>query len=176
MTPETIHEATNCTPERASEWAAALTAAMDEFEIDTPERQAAFLAQLAHESGRFKYVRELWGPTPAQVKYEGRVDLGNTFTGDGFRFRGRGLIQITGRDNYRRIGAALGMSDILEHPEILEEPANAARSAGWFWKTHGLNDLADQGDFIRITRRINGGVNGLAERQALWESAKAALA
>lgn len=175
MTPEELHDAVGCSVERAEQWAGALTAAMAEYDINTPERQAAFLAQIGHESGRFKYVKELWGPTPAQERYEGRTDLGNVMRGDGLRFRGRGLIQITGRDNYRRVGAALGLQDILERPELLELPQHAARSAGWFWKTHGLNQLADQGDFIRITRRINGGVNGLADRQAIWESAKKAL-
>lgn len=176
MTPEELHEVLGCPAERALLWAEHLTWAMNEYDINTPARQAAFLAQIGHESGRLKYVREIWAPTPAQERYEGRVDLGNVFEGDGFKFRGRGLLQVTGRDNYRRVGAALGLQDILERPELLEQPQHAARSAGWFWRTHGLNELADQGDFIRVTRRVNGGVTGLAERQALWESAKAALA
>jgi putative chitinase len=175
MTPETLHEATGCTAENAEKWAVPLTRAMAEYEIDSPHRQAAFLAQIAHESGRFRYVREIWGPTPAQTRYEGRVDLGNTSAGDGFKYRGRGLIQVTGKDNYRSVGAALGLSDILERPELLEQPQHAAASAGWFWKTHGLNDYADADDFIRITRRINGGINGLADRQAIWAQCKVAL-
>lgn len=175
MTPETLHEAIGCSADRAAAWAEALTKAMEAHDISTPERQAAFLAQIGHESGRLKYVRELWGPTAAQKGYEGRADLGNTVPGDGFKYRGRGLIQTTGRDNYLKTGMALGL-DLIEHPELLEQPENAANSAAWFWEEHGLNELADAGDFIRITRRINGGVNGLAERQSLWETAKQALA
>jgi len=175
MTPETLHEAIGCSADRAAAWAEALTRAMEAHDISTPERQAAFLAQIGHESGRLKYVRELWGPTAAQKGYEGRADLGNTVPGDGFKYRGRGLIQTTGRHNYLKTGMALGL-DLIEHPELLEQPENAANSAAWFWEEHGLNELADAGDFIRITRRINGGVNGLAERQALLQTATEALA
>ncbi len=152
-----------------------LLAAMEEYEVNTPARQAAFLAQVAHESGQFQYVKELWGPTPQQARYEGRMDLGNVQPGDGFKFRGRGLIQVTGRLNYADCGVALGLP-LLEHPEMLEEPINACRSAGWFWKTHGLNELADAGDFERITRRINGGLNGQDERVAFYGRAQAVLA
>lgn len=148
-----------------------LNATFAEFDIDTPARQAAFLAQVAHESGGFNYVREL----SSGEAYEGRKDLGNTEPGDGRRFRGRGLIQVTGRANYALCGATLGL-DLLAHPELLEEPVHAARSAGWFWNTRGLNALADRGDFERITRRINGGTNGQADRLAYFDKAKAALA
>ena len=153
-----------------------LNDAMREFEIDAlPDRAAAFLAQVAHESGQFNYLREIWGPTPAQAGYEGRVDLGNYQPGDGFKFRGRGLIQCTGRLNYKKCGEALGLD--LEHfPEMLEALVPACRSAGWFWQTHGLNELADAADFERITRRINGGLNGYAERCAFLQRAEGALA
>lgn len=148
-----------------------LNDAMQEFEINTPARQAAFLAQVGHESGQLRYVREL-----ADGKgYEGRKDLGNTESGDGPRFKGRGLIQITGRANYIACGKALAL-DLLTKPELLEDPESACRSAGWFWKTHGLNELADTGDFLRITKRINGGTNGLADRQALYGKAQEVLA
>lgn len=147
-----------------------LVAAMSEFEINTPTREAAFIAQIAHESGSFRYVREL----ASGAAYEGRADLGNTEPGDGPYFRGRGLIQITGRANYAKCGEELGLP-LLENPELLEQPINAARSAAWFWETHGLNDLADVGDFIRITKRINGGTNGLADRQAFYARAKQVL-
>jgi putative chitinase len=152
-------------------FAAPLTAAMAEFSIDTPRRQASFLAQVAHESGQLRFTRELWGPTPAQKDYEGRADLGNVCPGDGFRYRGRGLIQITGRANYAACGAMLGF-DVLNNPELLEGPTLAARSAGWFWKKHGLNDLADKDDQVAICKRINGGTNGLAERLAFYKSAR----
>lgn len=149
---------------------APLNAAMAEFEINTPARQAAFLAQIAHESGELRYVREL----ASGAAYEGRADLGNTQPGDGARFRGRGLIQITGRANYSRCGLALDL-DLLDHPELLEEPANACRSAAWFWHNAGLNALADAGHFRLITKRINGGYNGAAERVAYHERAHGAL-
>ena len=153
-----------------TKWVDPLNAAMDEFEINTPEREAAFLAQLAHESGGFRYVREL----ASGEAYEGRADLGNTQEGDGVRFKGRGLIQITGRANYAACGVALGL-DLLGHPELLESDENACRSAAWFWKTHRLNEIADKGDFLLITKRINGGTRGYQERIAYWEKAKDAL-
>lgn len=144
------------------------------YAIDSPARQAAFLAQVGHESGRLIYVRELWGPTPTQEGYEGRADLGNTQPGDGFRFMGRGLIQITGRANYQTAAAAL-LLPLIDSPELLEQPGNAAQSAAWFWTSHGLNDLANVGDFNTITKRINGGLNGLQDRLALYALCKSAL-
>ena len=148
-----------------------LNDAMREFGIDNQLREAAFLAQLAHESGEFRYVREL----ASGEAYEGRKDLGNCEPGDGVRYKGRGLIQITGRSNYRQCGDALGV-DLVSCPERLEEPELACRSAAWFWSSRHLNELADKGDFAAITRRINGGLNGYRERLAYWERAKEALA
>lgn len=148
-----------------------LNAAFEEFGIDTQEQRQRFLAQVAHESGGFVYTREIWGPTPAQTGYEGRKDLGNTEPGDGKRFKGRGLIQVTGRDNYRDCGLALGLP-LLDSPELLEQPMPAARSAGWFWQSHGLGNVTD---FEKLTRRINGGTNGLADRYAYLGRAKQAL-
>ena len=149
---------------RAVKWYFSLDSACEKYQINTHARRASFVAQILHESGRLAYVKELWGPTPAQAKYEGRADLGNIEQGDGFRFRGRGLIQITGRANYKSTGDALGL-DLIGFPELLEAPINAAISAAWFWGRHGLNELADSGDFVRITRRINGGINGMKERE-----------
>ncbi len=151
-----------------------LNAAFNEFDINNGAREAAFLAQTAHESGGFMLLRELWGPTPAQAGYEGRMDLGNEEEGDGYKFRGRGLIQITGRSNYEACGDALGL-DLTEHPEFLEEPINACRSAGWFFKQHGLNELADKGDFLNITKRINGGTSGWQERLSYYARAQFAI-
>lgn len=174
MTPETLASALGIAIERAQAWADPLSAAMALYAIDSPARQAAFVAQVGHESGRLIYVRELWGPTSVQEGYEGRVDLGNTQPGDGFKYRGRGLIQVTGRANYGRCGDALVLP-LTDHPELLERPDNASLSAAWFWNSRGLSALADIGDFNTITRRINGGLNGLQDRLNLWTTCKQAL-
>ena len=152
-----------------------LNAAMVHYQIIGPKRVAAFIAQIGHESGQLKYVKEIWGPTAAQAKYEGRKDLGNTVAGDGSKYRGRGLIQITGRANYMAFGEALGL-DLIKQPELLEKPQHACMSAAWFWATKGLNTLADADQFDKITRRINGGQNGAADRQALYARALKVLA
>lgn len=155
----------------ADRFAGPLTDAMSEYEINTRNRMAAFMAQILHESGMLRYTKEIWGPSAAQVRYEGRKDLGNTEPGDGKRFMGRGLIQTTGRNNYKNTGDALGV-DLLSNPEMLETTVLAARSAGWFWKNRGLNELADSGKFETITRRINGGINGLEDRERLFDIAR----
>ena len=147
-----------------------LNTAMNHYQIVGLNRVAAFIAQIGHESGQLKYVKEIWGPTKAQAKYEGRADLGNTVKGDGSKYRGRGLIQITGRDNYDACGEALVL-DLINHPELLEKPQHACMSAAWFWASRGLNTLADAGKFDTITQRINGGQNGAADRQALYAKA-----
>lgn len=147
---------------------------MQRYQITSPVRQAAFLAQIGHESGQLRYVREIWGPTAAQKRYEGRKDLGNTESGDGARFKGRGLIQITGRENYRKAGAALGLP-LLDQPELLEQAEWSAISAAWWWASHGLNELADAGKFEQITRTINGGLNGQDDRLAIWKRAQGVL-
>lgn len=160
---------------RAGVFVPVLNTAMQRYQIVGTKRVAAFIAQIGHESGQLRYVREIWGPTPAQSRYEGRADLGNTVAGDGFKYRGRGLIQVTGRANYAACGEALGV-DLVDQPELLEQPQYACLSAAWFWATKGLNTLADAGDFAKITRRINGGLNGQSERLKLWEKATAVLA
>lgn len=152
-----------------------LNTAMLRYQIVGAKRVAAFIAQIGHESGQLVYVREIWGPTTAQAKYEGRKDLGNTVPGDGLKYRGRGLIQITGRANYAACGEALGL-DLINQPELLEQPKNACLSAAWFWAVNGLNTLADADKFEAITRRINGGVNGQSDRLKLWSKATAVLA
>lgn len=174
MTPEQLAACTGAYPARAKLWLEPITEAMAEYDITTSARQAAFLAQVGHESMGLMYAREIWGPTKAQLGYEGRADLGNTQPGDGFRYRGRGLLQITGRTNYADAGHALGL-DLVGHPEILEDRDMAAAVSAWWWKVHGLNALADAGEFDRITQRINGGQNGADARRALWAKAKAAL-
>ncbi|MFM8396156.1 MAG: glycoside hydrolase family 19 protein [Acidobacteriota bacterium] len=156
-----------------------LNRVMEEYEITTLLRSAAFLAQLAHESGEFRYMEEIWGPTEAQKRYEppGTLAerLGNNERGDGKRFKGRGPIQITGRANYERYGKLLGV-DLVGNPALAATPQIAFSIAGIYWQTNGLNQLADQDDIVTITKRINGGVNGLAERRAYYKRAKAILA
>lgn len=159
---------------RAAEFVEPLNDAMEEFQIVTPLQVAAFLAQIAHESGELKWVKEIWGPTKAQTGYEGGADLGNVKPGDGELFKGRGLIQITGRANYARCGGGLGV-DLLSDPALLERHPHSSRSAAWFWADRKLNNLADQEDFRGITRKINGGFNGYNERVKYYSRAKTAL-
>jgi len=158
-----------------------LHSAMTEFEIDRPAREAAFIAQLAHESGELRFMEEIWGPTAAQRRYEPpstlAANLGNTETGDGKRFKGRGPIQITGRANYKRFGDLLGL-DLVADPPRAAVPDVAFRIAALFWSKKGLNELADLAtaeSFREITRRINGGFNGLADRQRFYEVARTVL-
>jgi putative chitinase len=158
-----------------------LQAAMTEFSVDRPAREAAFVAQLAHESGQFRFMEEIWGPTDQQRRYEPTSDLsarlGNTEPGDGKRFKGRGPIQITGRANYQRFGGLLGV-DLVAEPERAALPELAFRIAGLFWMKKGLNELADVATsdaFREITRRINGGFNGLKDRERFYNAARAVL-
>ena len=153
--------------QRADKFIDPLNAAMKEFDIsENGIREAAFLAQIAHESGELRYVEEL----ATGEAYEGRDDLGNLYTGDGIKYKGRGLIQLTGRANYEACGEALGL-DLIACPELLEEPDNACRSAAWFWQTHGCNELADSPDFLKITKVINGGTNGWHDRMKYYQRA-----
>lgn len=167
MTPDELIQAMPYAGARASSFAAPLTAAMTEFGIDTPQRKAAFISQVAHESGSLKYAKEL----ADGLAYEGRADLGNSSPGDGVKFKGRGLIQVTGKANYRACGMALSL-DLLASPELLEQPENACRSAAWFWKSHGLNQYADSDQFGALCKRINGGYNGLDDRIQHWLRAR----
>ena len=165
---------------KAGVFAPALNTSMQRYQIVGTKRVAAFIAQIGHESGQLLYVREIWGPTAAQRGYEGRKDLGNTVAGDGLKYRGRGLIQVTGRANYAACGEALGL-DLINHPEQLELPQHAAMSAAWFWKINGLNDLADAGDNSNIGSIINTGrrgrvPNGAEDRAALYVKALKVLA
>lgn len=175
ITPAQLAALYGCPYVRAANFAPYLNDAMWSEGIVTPARIRAWLAQIGHESGRLRYVREVWGPTSAQLRYEGRADLGNTEPGDGERYKGRGLIQITGRANYKCATDALG-EDFVTYPALLETPKWAALSAGWFWGVHGLNALADAEDMRRISRIINGGWNGLDDRMALYAAAQEVIA
>jgi predicted chitinase len=159
---------------KRAEYLPFLNEAMAKYEINTPLRVAAFLAQLAHESAELKYFEEIWGPTPAQKGYEGRKDLGNTQPGDGKRYKGRGPIQLTGRANYKTFGELLGV-DLVANPDLAATPEWGFQIAALYWKRKGLNELADVEDFKMITKRINGGYNGLADRENYYSIAKKAL-
>lgn len=200
ITAEQLAAATGCRVERAAKWLPHILTAMQAFQIDTPARQAAFLAQIGHESSRLSILEEnlnysadalsrvfkkyftpaqaiQYARKPVQIAsrvYGGRMGNGDEASKDGYKYRGRGLIQITGKDNYRECGAALGEA-LLTDPDLLLTPRLAALSAGWFWSTHGCNELSDAGDFVGVTKRINGGTNGFDERLALFTSGKAAL-
>lgn len=188
MDARTLAAAANIDGALAMKWADPLTRAMDMFAILTPKRQAHFIAQVGHESGSFARLVEnlnysaegllkTWparfdkasasaaARSPEQIAnivYGGR--MGNVNAGDGWKYRGRGLIQLTGRENYRQAANALGL-ELLVHPELLERPGEAAIVAAWYWADRGLNTLADAGKLEAITRKINGGVNGLVDRQ-----------
>ena len=145
------------------------------FHIDTPMRMAHFLAQIAHESGELRYTKELGNKNDFRKYDVGRLKnmLGNLKDGDGYKYRGRGLIQITGRANYQAYqNSKYCTGDIMEHPELLEEPLGATKSAMWWWWKHGLNKLADSDCFVAITKTINGGTNGLALRRKFLTRAK----
>jgi putative chitinase len=185
-------------PDKRAAFLPHLQNAMNEFGITTRLREAAFIAQIAHEStGLTRFVENLnysaqrlrqvfpkRFPTDAFAKqfdrqpekignfiYANRLGNGDPASGDGFRYRGRGAIQLTGRDNYRRFGQLLGL-DLEGNPDQAAAPEVAFRTAAAFWKTNGLNELADKDDIVSITKRINGGTIGLAERQQLYNRAK----
>jgi len=208
LTADILATATGATLPRARAWLDPITAACAVFGIGTPQRLAAFLAQVGHESACLSAVVEnlnysaagllaTW-PTRfdraaaasyarqpehiANKVYANRMGNGNEASGDGWRYRGRGLIQLTGRDNYRAVTAGLRslpcgdrFPDFELAPELLELPEWAAMSAAWYWHQRGLNELADAGDIDAITRRINGGMTGAAARRALYVKALAAL-
>lgn len=189
MTLQQLMAATGCTSKAtASVLLPHIIEAMQRYQISTPIRQLCFLAQVGHESGGLFYTEEL----ASGAAYEGRKSLGNTQPGDGVRFKGRGLIQITGRANYDAVGKALGV-DLLAMPILLgakntkqcnqEQLKFAALSAGWFWDSRNLNQLADTMDiakpishtpnhkaFVAITKKINGGTNGWEDRVAKWSA------
>lgn len=175
VSPEQLVALYGCAFVRAAEFSPHLNEAMWTYGIVTPERIRMFLAQIGHESGKLRYVREIWGPTPAQLRYEGRIDLGNTEPGDGKKYMGRGLIQITGRKNYGLMADALG-EDFINYPALLENYRWASLSAGEYWNQRDLNHVVDDGDFDLVTRRINGGQTGRADRIALYRAAEEIIA
>lgn len=163
-------------PARATEFAITANVHFRTYGVlDSALRLAHFMAQLMHESMSFRYMEEIWGPTPAQRGYEGRKDLGNTQPGDGYLMRGRGPLQCTGRSNYREYGHRLGLG-FEQHPEMVALPSVGLLFALEYWKVKGLNAFADQDDILTITKRINGGTNGLADRKAKLAQLKSWMA
>lgn len=159
------------TLDRAQELALAATVHFPAYGImDSEQRLAHFMAQLAHESGSFRYMEEI----ASGAAYEGRGDLGNTQPGDGKRFKGRGPLQLTGRANYRSFGRRIGI-DLERHPEIAAIPSIGLHVALEYWKERNLNALADADDISGVTKRVNGGLNGFADRKAHLAKIKAWL-
>lgn len=204
LTPERLVAATGCLLDDAQRIAKPLADVMAQYAVTTPLRQAAFLAQTAHESRRYQRLVEnlryrdperlmqVFGPTRfpryetalgyvdqpeklANYVYADRLGNGPESSGDGWAFRGRGLIQLTGRDAYTDFGIDIG-EPIVAHPDLVAQPAYACLSAGWYWQRNGLNALADAGQIDRITRRINGpAMAGAEERARLYHRALRAL-
>lgn len=186
MTAEQLAACTGAPLSLATRWLPSILAAMNAYGIDTPLRRAAFLPQIGHESEGLRFTTELWGPTSAQARYEGRTDLGNTQPGDGKRFRGHGLIQVTGRDNHACVRDRLRVKfpdrdvpDFEAEPEKLAMPEWAALSAADFWDDNGLNRWAEVPDFDGVSDVINrgrktareGDANGYANRLSLYRKA-----
>lgn len=142
----------------------------EHFHINTKRRMAHYLAQIAHESGELRYTREL----ASGKAYEGRKDLGNVHAGDGVKFKGRGLIQITGRTNYHNYSIFCGF-DVENNPELLERPLGAVKSSMWIFEKFGCNELADADNLKAIRKKINGGYNGLSACSVYLTRAKKAL-
>lgn len=182
-------------------WLEPLKETFEKYNIDTTKRQAAFIGQCMHESGGFKTLEEnlnysakalmtTWPsrfPTEelanqyarnsekiANKVYGGRMGNADESSGEGWKYRGRGIKQLTGKENYERCGSSLGV-DLVNNPDLLLEPKYAALSAGWFWNKHGLNDLADKSDIETMTKRINGGLLGLDARKAAIRKAESIL-
>ncbi len=169
ITPAQLHELLpNLSLAKATEYAPFLNQAMAEANINTKQREAMFLAQMAHESVGLTAFQEF----ASGKEYEGRCKgLGNCFPGDGVKFKGRGPLMLTGRTNYTNAGRDLHL-DLVNHPELAEQPANAFRTSAWFWEHNHLNPVADTGNFTRVTQIINGGQNGAADRVLYWNRAK----
>lgn len=198
---ETFNEAfPDATEQDVAKFYESFIRVFEEYEINTPKRQAAFIAQVAHESGQLRHVVEnlnysangllkvfrkyfdansanQYARQPERIAnrvYSNRMGNGPESSGDGWRFRGRGLIQLTGRDNYEKFAEDMGMT-LEEAVEYLETPDGAVESAAWFWDQRNLNELADRSDITTISRRVNGGTNGLSERIELYDHALSVL-
>jgi len=192
MNTEQLAKILKMKPAKAGEWIDAINETFEKFDISTPERQACFLGQCAHESGGFTALSEnlnysaaslcrVWPkrfPTitdgqicernPEKIAnrvYASRMGNGDEESGEGYAYRGRGLIQLTGKSNYEACGKALDV-DLIENPDLVATPQYAALSAGWFWNKNKLNAYADKGDMEGLTKKINGGTHGIEDRVA----------
>jgi putative chitinase len=199
LTAEYLMAATGANRENAEKFLPFIQGACKAYDITTPKRVAGFLSQIGHESGGLAMLEEnlnykaetlmrVWPkrfPTlefaqqfarnPQKIAnsvYANRMGNGDEASGEGWKYRGRGLKQLTGKDNYRAFSKAIG-TDFVADPDLLLQPVNAALSAGWFWSANNLNALADNGDVPGMTKRINGGTIGLEQRQALYAKAMA---
>lgn len=197
MNTEQLAKILKMKPAKAGEWIDAINETFEKFDISTPERQACFLGQCAHESGGFTALSEnlnysaaslcrVWPkrfPTmtdgqncernPQKIAnkvYASRMGNGDEESGEGYAYRGRGLIQLTGKSNYQACGDALGV-DLVENPDLVATPQYAALSAGWFWNKNKLNNYADKGDMEGLTKKINGGTHGIEDRVARTQAA-----
>ncbi len=201
MNSEQLAQAAGCTPAIAEKWFPHLVSAMAKYNIGTPARKAAFIAQISHESGRFSDIEEnlnysadgllktfpkhftatdaqRYAHHPMMIAnrvYADRMGNGNEASGEGWKYRGRGLIQLSAHDQYKACGSALGLN-LLDNPDPLLAPRYAALSAAWYWSVNGCNELADLGRFPATTLKINGGLNGQADRLALFAKAEAVFA
>ena len=190
ITVELLTQSQTCTPAMAEKWHVALQFTCNKFEINTPERVAGFLSQTGHESGGFRFtsedlhyraealtriwsqrfppgVAESYAMQPERIAnraYADRMGNGDEASGEGWLYRGRGLIQLTGKDSYAAFSLAAD-NEALVKPDLVAEPELAALSAGWFWVDKGLNALADAKDIVGMSKRVNGGTNGLDDRQ-----------
>jgi putative chitinase len=190
ITEALLVQSQTCTPAMAEKWLISLQFTCDKYNINTPDRIAGFLAQVGHESGGFRFtvenlnyraealtrvwptrfppgIAESYAMQPERIAnraYCDRMGNGDEASGDGWKYRGRGLIQLTGKDNYAAFSLAAD-NEALVKPDLVAEPELAALSAGWFWSENGLNELADNRDIVGMTKRINGGINGLDDRQ-----------
>jgi putative chitinase len=173
ITRDQLKQITPSTPDtRIDAFIHHLNTYMPLYGIDTPNEIASFLAQVLHESGGLKWLREIWGPTPAQAKYEGRKDLGNTVRGDGKKFMGRGLIQLTGRANYARMSKDMfGDDRLLQTPDLLSTAEYAVKSACIYWQWRKMDLIDDDLDIKAETKAVNGGYNGMADRQQYFNRA-----
>lgn len=173
LTAEQIKEISPSTPlERIKTFLPHLNEYLPKFGIDTPIEVSSFLAQVLHESGGLKWLREIWGPTVVQSRYEGRKDLGNVIAGDGEKFKGRGLIQVTGRANYAAISKAIfGDERLLREPEILATPQYGTLSSCIYWKSRNLDAFDDDFSIKEETKKVNGGYNGLEDREKYFQRA-----